>query len=41
MIKATLKKENIELGLAYGFRCVVHYHPGMEHGDIHADMVLE
>lgn len=40
MIKATLKKENIELGLAYSFRGLLHYHGG-EHGRMQADVVLE
>ena len=38
---ATLTKENIELGLAYSFRGLVHYHQGRKHGSIQADMVLE
>ena len=41
MTKATLIKENIQLGLAYGFRGLVHYHRGRKHGSIQADMVLE
>jgi hypothetical protein len=36
----TLIKDNIELGLAYGFRGLVHYH-GRKHGSVLADMVLE
>jgi hypothetical protein len=38
---ATLTKENIELGLAYSFRGLVHYHHGGKHGFVQADMVLE
>ena len=41
MIKATLIKENISLGLAYSFRGSVHYHHGRKHGSMQADMVLE
>ena len=41
MTKATLIKENIELGLAYSFRGLVHYHHGGKHGCMQADMVLE
>jgi hypothetical protein len=41
MTKATLIKENIELGLAYSFRGVVHYHQGGKHGSMQVDMVLE
>ena len=36
----TLIKENIELGLTYSFRGLVHYHHGRKHGSIQADMVL-
>ena len=38
---ATLTKENIELGLAYSFRGLVHYHHGGKHGSIQAGLVLE
>ena len=41
MTKASLIKENIELGLAYSFRGVVHYHQGGKHGSMQVDMVLE
>jgi hypothetical protein len=41
MTKATLIKENIELGLAYSFRDLVYYHHGGKHGGRQADMVLE
>jgi hypothetical protein len=40
MTKATLKKANISLGLAYSFRGSVHYH-GEKHGIMQVDMVLE
>ena len=39
MTKATLIKENIELGLASGFRSSIPYHG--EHGSVLASMVLE
>ena len=32
MTKATLIKESIQLGLAYRFRGLIHYHQGEEHG---------
>ena len=41
MTMATLIKDNIELGLAYSFRGLVHYHHGRKHGGMQADMVLE
>ena len=41
MTIATLIKENIELGLAYISRDLVHYHYGRKHGSLQADMVLE
>jgi hypothetical protein len=41
MITAALVKENIELGLAYSFRGLVHYPHGGKHGSIQADMVME
>jgi hypothetical protein len=42
MTTATPVKENIDLGLAYGFRGSVHQHPhGRKHGSMQADMVLE
>jgi hypothetical protein len=34
MTKATLIRESIELGLAYYFRCLVHYHHGGECGSM-------
>ena len=40
MIKASLRKENISLGLAYSFRGSVYYHHGRKHGSIQADTVL-
>jgi hypothetical protein len=39
--KATLIKENIELGMVYSFRGSVQYHHGRKHGRLQADMVLE
>jgi hypothetical protein len=41
MTKATLIKENIELGLAHSCRGFVHYHHGRKQGSVQADMVLE
>jgi hypothetical protein len=41
MTKATLIKENINLGLAYSFRGSVHCHPGRKHGSLQADIVPE
>jgi hypothetical protein len=41
MTKATLIKENISLGLAYSFRCSVHYHHGEKHSCVQADLVLK
>ena len=41
MTKATLIKDNIQLGLAYRFRGSVHYHHSRKHSSIQADMVLE
>lgn len=41
MIPAPHISENSELGLAYSFRGSVHYHHGMQHGDMQTDMVLE
>lgn len=35
-----LTKENIQLELAYCFRCLVHHHHGGRHG-MQADMVME
>lgn len=29
------------MGLAYSFRCLVHYWHGRKHGSMHTDMVLE
>ena len=40
MTIATLKKENIELGLASRFRGLVHCQHGRKHGSMQADMVL-
>jgi hypothetical protein len=37
MTKGTLKKNNIELGLAYSCKGLIHYH----HGSIQAVLVLE
>jgi hypothetical protein len=41
MIKTTLIKENIYLGLAYSFTGTVHYHHGWKYGTMQAEMVLE
>ena len=41
MTKATLVKENIELGLAYSFRGLVHYQYGGKQGRVQADLVPE
>jgi hypothetical protein len=41
MTKATLIKENIQMGLAYRFRGSLHYHQGRKHGSIQAGMVQE
>jgi hypothetical protein len=41
MVKATLIKDNILLGLAYRFRGSVHYHQDEKHGSLQADLVLE
>ena len=41
MTKATLTKENISLGLAYSFRCPVHYHHGGKHRGFQTDLSLE
>ena len=41
MTTETLIKENIELGLAYSFRGLVHCHHGGKHGSMQADLVLE
>ena len=41
MTKATLIKENIELGLAYSFRDLAYYHHGGKHSRVQADLVLE
>ena len=41
MIKATLIKANISLGLAYCFRGLIHYHHSRKHGSMPADIVLE
>ena len=38
MTKASIIRE---LGLAYSFRGLVHYHHGREHGAIQVDMLLE
>jgi hypothetical protein len=38
---AILIKENIQLGLASGFRGLVCCHDGGDHGGIQADIVLE
>ena len=39
--KATLIKDNIQLGLAYSFRSSAHYDHGWRHGCVQADMMLE
>ena len=41
MTKATLIKVNIELGLEYSFRELVHYHRGRKHGSVQAEMEME
>jgi hypothetical protein len=41
MTTASFIKANIELGLAYRFRGLVHYHHGGKHGSMQADIVLE
>jgi hypothetical protein len=38
---ATLLKANIQLELAYSFRCLVHHYHGRKHGIMLADMVVE
>jgi hypothetical protein len=37
MTIAILMKENTELGLAYSFRCSVHYHHIGKHGSVQAE----
>ena len=37
----SFRKDNISLGLAYSFRCSVHYHHGGKHGSVQAGMALE
>lgn len=34
-------KRNFELGLAYGFRGLVHYPHGKKYGSVQPDMVLD
>jgi hypothetical protein len=41
MTMTILLKDSIQLGLAYRFRCLVHYHPGGKYSSIHAGMVLQ
>jgi hypothetical protein len=41
MIKSTLIKENVSLGLAYSVRGLVHYNHGRKLGGMQADTVLE
>jgi hypothetical protein len=41
MIKATLIKANIQMGLAYSFKDSVHYHRGRKYDSMQVDMVLE
>ena len=41
MTTATLLKDNIEFGLAYTFRGLIHYRHGGNHGTMQADMLLE
>ena len=36
-----LPEETLKMGLAYGFRGLVHCHHDREHGCRHADMVLK
>jgi hypothetical protein len=40
MTMETLIKGNISLGLAYSFRCLVHYHHGRKHGTMQKFYVL-
>lgn len=40
MTMATLKKERVQLGSAYSFVGLVHYHHGEKHDITEADMVL-
>ena len=39
MIKTTLINKNIDMGVTYSFRGLVHYHPST-HGGIQANVVL-
>ena len=39
--KDTLVKINIKLGLAFSFRCFMHYHHSWKYGSVQAGMVLE
>lgn len=41
MTTAVLIKENIYLGLVYGFRGLVYNYHDWEHGGTQADMILE
>ena len=41
MTTATLIKEDIYLGLAYNFSCLVLFYHGGKYGSVQADMVLE
>jgi hypothetical protein len=41
MTIATLRKANIQLGLAYSFRSSGHYQHDKKHGGIQEDVVLK
>jgi hypothetical protein len=41
MTKDTLINKNIQLGLAYSFRGLVHYYHGRNHGSMQVDMMVE
>ena len=41
MIKGTLRKEDMSVGLAHRFRGLVHYCRDGKHRGVQADMVLE
>jgi hypothetical protein len=41
MSKGTLIKDNIEVGLAYKFRGLIHFHHGEKHSSVQASMALE
>lgn len=41
MTIASLIKDNISFRLAYNFSGLVHYHQGVKHNTVQADMMLE